>query len=306
MTAAADRQLDDLRRSWRGYWPEQDAAALAADVRARRAAALAAWELTDPEPLPGGNVAAVLAARRDGAPVVLKVSPGGHPDAPQLAGEGAALRFWQPTGAVPRVHATRDGGLTLLLERVVPGTPLDAAGLPLPRRLTLLGRLAARLHAAGPPPRDSLHIGDDYARDWRTSLAEDRVLGPLLDRLLRERDDDRLIHADLHGGNALLADGERWLVIDPHAVRADRHADVWALIDPLVPTLPADREQARAAVRERVAAYAAAAELEPARAADWTRVRSRAEALALDGDAEAGADERARALQLHRVADALA
>lgn len=114
-----------------------------------------------------------------------------------------------------------------------------------------------------------------------------------------------LVHADLHGGNALRS-GSGWKTIDPHAVRGDRHADGWALLDPLAPALPPQPDAAVRAARERVAHYAGAAALDPARLAAWTRLRARAEALGLDADPQTPPDDAAWAARLHRLADALA
>ena len=55
-------------------------------------------------PLPGGNVALVCAAVRDGRPVVLKLTPRGHPDDVLLASEARTLCFaglWT-RGSAPR------------------------------------------------------------------------------------------------------------------------------------------------------------------------------------------------------------
>ncbi len=55
-------------------------------------------------PLPGGNVALVCAAVRDGRPVVLKLTPRGHPDDVLLASEARRLCFaglWT-RGSAPR------------------------------------------------------------------------------------------------------------------------------------------------------------------------------------------------------------
>jgi streptomycin 6-kinase len=241
-----------------------DVDAMARDVLARREAAVEAWGLGRPAPLPGGNVALLLAADD----VVLKVHPRGHLDDEQLAAEAAALAFWAPTGAVPRLDGVRDGGFTLLMERLVPGTPLDAAGVAWVERLEVLGALVGRLHAVGAAPGSIPHIGGTYARDWRRLLGDSPLFVP--------RDDDVLLHADLHGGNAL-RHGSAWRVIDPHAVRGDRHADVWALIDPLAPE-PPDARTAWMWVER----YAAAASLDAERAAAWVRLRARGEALTRD------------------------
>jgi streptomycin 6-kinase len=249
-----------------------DVRELATDVRARFEAAIAAWRLADLQPVGGGAIAVVCAATRAGEPVVLKVNPRGHRDDRQLAGEGLALRFWSPSGAAPRLLDTREDGLTLLMERLTPGTALDETGLTWDERLPVLGHLAARLHACAPPPGGCISM-HDFVADWRATLAADPALLAELEELAAPADDDVLIHADLHGGNALLH-GSEWKAIDPKGVRGDRHADVWALLDPDVPPLP----PGPGAAWRRVEAYAAAAGLDPQRAGAWTRVRALAEA----------------------------
>ena len=305
MDAAIDERLSALARRWAAYWPRDDAAAMAADVRARAAAAVAAWSLDGVEVMPGGEVALVLAARRARRPVVLKVHPRGHAETTALAAEGEALAFWQATGAVPALEDRRDDGLTLLLERVVPGTPLDETGASWDERLDVLGALVARLHAPGLPPGPFPHI-DGYDPAWRTALAGDPAEHALLADLLRPGARDVLLHADLHGANALRDATGGWRAIDPHAVIGDRHADVWALIDPLAPALPADPDAARAEARARADRYAAAAGMDRGRAAAWVRVRARREARGIEALAAPDPEERAWRERLHRMADALA
>jgi streptomycin 6-kinase len=255
-----------LQSHWRGYWPDTDPDELAADIDKRLAAASAAWGLSGLEPLDGGVVALTCAATRAGRPVVVKLNPRGHSDDAQLAAEGDALAFWRPTGAAVELLGQRDDGFTLLIERLDPGHTLDDAGPTPAERLAELGRLAARLHRAGPPPSTLIHLRE-FAPRW-----------PLPDE-----HDEVLVHLDLHGGNALRA-GAGWKVIDPKGVRADRHADVWALIDPvMLESLPEEPEQARAAAERWIECYAEAADLEPGRAREWTRMRAQAEILESGG-----------------------
>ena len=208
--------------------------------------------------------------------VVLKVAPRGHPDDFQLAREGDALAFWEPTGAVARLLGSRDDGFTLLMERLAPGTPLDRSGLGWEERLTVLGGLAARLHAPGGPAGTFIPMAE-FARDWRRALAEQPEALRELDDLVAPARDDVLVHADLHGGNALLH-GREWRVIDPKGVRGDRHADIWALIEPDAPALPDDPEAAALTASAWVNAYADAAGMDARRAGAWTRLRAQAEA----------------------------
>jgi streptomycin 6-kinase len=255
-----------LSRYWQGYWPSADLGRIAADIEERLSAAIAAWSLKSLEPLDGGVVALTCAAVRDGRPVVLKLNPRGHRDDAQLAAEGDALAFWRPTGAAAELLDRRDDGSTLLLERVQPGHTLDDAGLDPEERLTELGRLAARLHRAGTPPASFLHLRD-FAPDWE----------------LPDGDEEVLVHLDLHGGNALRAGGG-WKVIDPKGVRADRHADVWALMDPvMLEFLPEPGGEVRDTAERWIARYAEAAEMDAGRAREWTRIRARAELVESGG-----------------------
>jgi streptomycin 6-kinase len=297
-TAAARR----LVPHWASYWPGADVEAMAADVVRRLAAASAAWRLEDLHHLPGGHVALVAAARRDGVPVVAKIHPRGHPEEAELRAEGDALAAWAPSGRVPPLLDRGDGGLTLLMGRVVPGTPLDATRPPLPERLEILGRLASALHAAGPAPPGSRPLATVAGR-WREGLGPDAHAE--LDDLLAPAPSDVLVHGDLHGGNALRGPAG-WIAIDPHAYRADRHADVWALLDPLVPALPADAPEAARTARARVERYAGAAGMDPGRAARWARLRARTTAAGLLAAPALRPEDAAWAARLHALAAALA
>jgi streptomycin 6-kinase len=115
-----------------------------------------------------------------------------------------------------------------------------------------LGGLVARLHTAGPPPPHFPHL-----TAWFPEVPP--------------ADTDVLLHLDLHAGNAMRSpDG--WKAIDPKGFRGDPHADIWALIDPLAPTEP------------DVETYARAADLDPRRAAIWTRRRALSTATEADVD----------------------
>ena len=289
-------ELERLARHWRDYWPRVDAHPLAADLRDRLEVATRDWGLHELEALDGGVVALVCAANQGDRPVVLKLNPRGHPDDRQLGAEGDALRFWHPTGAAAEVLAQRDGGFTLMLERL--GEPLEEPPLSRDDKLAALGRLAARLHSAGPPPRSFAHLRD-FAPGWPSAVPE-------LDELLAPSDADVLVHCDLHAGNALRA-GESWKVIDPKGVRADRHADVWALLDPIgLELLPEEPDDAAQTAPRWVAVYAEAAGLDPAKVRTWARLRARAEALELGAPpGPEDPEEAAWIAALHRMADAL-
>jgi hypothetical protein len=160
--------------------------------------------------------------------------------------------------------AERDAGFTLLLEHACPGDTLLHSGLS-EEMLVELGGLARRLHAAGTPPPAILPMSA-CAASWppTAELAEMLIPSPA----------DVLVHLDLHPGNALRANGG-WKALDPHGARADRHAEIWALICPEAPALPDDPVDAKRSARHRLELYSEAAGLDADRAAAWTRARER-------------------------------
>lgn len=281
--------------NWRAWWPSE-ADAIAADVDARLAAAVAAWRLSELEPLTGGEVALVFTAATPDGDAVLKLSPrvAGASDAP--ACEGSALELWAGAGIAPRVLGIRDDGLTLLLERVRPGYDLRHADAP--EIVRTIGALCPRVHLAVAPGRFGRLGEGSEADSWRRALAGTRELGEL-ERLLTPTSDDRLLHTDLHWLNTLRGpDG--WLVIDPKPHVGDPHADVFAFFDgPPLSAMPTGRRAARDHVGTLTAVYARAAGLDRDRVHAWIRVR----ALAIVGqssasgtaDATAAADETAGA-----------
>ena len=215
---------------------------------------------------------------------MLKLTPRGHPDDALLASEATTLEFWRPTGAAIELLAERDAGFTLLLERACPGDTLLHSGLSWEEMLVELGGLAHGLHAAGTPPPAILPMSA-YAASWppTAELAEMLIPSPA----------DVLVHLDLHPGNALRA-GDGWKVIDPHGARADRNAEIWALICPEAPALPDDPVDAKRSARHRLELYSEAAGLDADRAAAWTRVRASAEAVSPDVEGDPGLAERLR------------
>lgn len=295
--------LDRLAPHWAGYWPGLDVGVESAAVRRRLDDAVSAWGLRDVQGVPWGDVALVASAAQKGAGVVVKVTPRGCSSDAELAGEALALTTWRSSGAAVRLLDQRDGGATLLLERLRPGTMLDETGVGVTERLEVLGALARRLHTAGELPTSLQPMGA-FAAPWRRALSGDAAAVVALDALCAPSQDDVVVHVDLHGRNVLRG-GDRWVVIDPKGVRGDRHADVWALIDPSVPSLPADPGAARQAAWQRVRTYASAARLDLDRAAAWARLRAHAQALALDTAPNLSPHDAAWAERLHRTADAL-
>ena len=290
--------------NWRRWWPDQASASLE-DVRVRLAAAVEAWGLREVRPLGEGEVAVVLSARALGRDVVVKANPrvAGHTD--ELDGEAAGLAFWAPTGAVVPPLDSRDDGATMLMERVRPGVALRDANRSERATLAELGSLAGRLHAAGPPPAGKfLPLGASSLGHRLTAALEGQPEAAELADLLRPKQDDVLIHADLHSLNALQADGA-FKAIDPKPHLGDRHADVFELIlDPFL-ELPQGRRDARALAAERLRRYAKAASLDLERAQTWTRVLARSIEQELTRKTSPGDWELQWAHRMGRLATAL-
>lgn len=220
--ADVERRL--IRRHGTGVTP------WVAGLPARLDSLAAAWDLVLGEPFGSGNSAVAVRARRDGLPVVLKVSPD-----EEFAGEQAAvLRAFEPSGRVPRVLAAEGGAM--LLEHVD-----GEARWPSPAEF---GALLADLHAAVPDPRA---VARRDLRFWTTEFqARFPPTGPVTaDDLAASRaacatladtaGPHVLLHGDLHADNVIA--GTRVVVIDPKACLGEPEFDAadYVLAGPGIP-----------------------------------------------------------------------
>jgi streptomycin 6-kinase len=189
------------------------------------------WSLSLGAPFEGsdGSCAWVApAVRRDGTRAVLKL---GMPHM-EAAHELEALRFWDGDGTVRLLEF--DAGLNaMLLEECEPGTALRelpeleqdvvVAGL-----LLRLWRRPAAPHPFRPLSAMTAHWVDETraaAARWPADVGLIREGLRLLEELPRSSSDEVLLTTDLHAGNVLRAQRERWLVIDPKPFVGDRAYD---------------------------------------------------------------------------------
>jgi streptomycin 6-kinase len=196
------------------------------------------WSLELGAPLPGGNVALVLAATRDdGAPAVLKIS---FPEE-ESEHEPDALAHWDGRGAV-RVLARDEDSRAMLLERVSPGSPLWDVADDESATVTA-AELLRRLHGfsvvAGHP---FASLADAAARwsetipaDWRDTgrSFSPRLVDLAVDAcrtLVGEPAGEVLLHQDCHGGNVLRSGADEWLAIDPKPLVGDPAFDAASLL----------------------------------------------------------------------------
>ncbi len=225
------------------------------------------WHLTIGDRIGAGNTSRVFDCVDDrGQRVILKLAP--TEMRPDL--EAAALAVWAGRGSVRLIaFAHADGAL--LLQRLVPGTPLPEGDDDVNAELVAPALIA--LHAA---PRDDTarfptqrEFLDAWLR-WVRRSAEQGTAGlRLLDRasqaaraLCADPTPTVLLHGDFIDKNLLL-DGGRYLAIDPIPRLGDACSDVgfYAAYHP-----PARH------IRRRARSLAMRCGLDPERAARWAAV----------------------------------
>lgn len=206
------------------------------------------WSLTSLEATFEQSYNYVVAAERDGAPVVLKL--GVVRD--ELRTEIEALRLYHGEGAVRLLEGDADGG-AMLLERLFPGETLV--------RLAVEDDEAATAAAAGvlarwrrrPPPGHNFPTVAGWGRGFERIRARfDGGSGPLpaallaraeaiFAELLASSGPPVVLHGDLHHGNILSAGRGPWLAIDPKGVVGEAEYEVGALLRNPSAEIAADR-----------------------------------------------------------------
>lgn len=207
-----------------------------------------------------GQVALVVPVDCPGGPAVLKVSfphPGNR-------GEAAALRRFDGRGAVRLLDADEEH-LALLLERAGPRT---LACEPVAEDFVeIAGALARRLAVTAEPGTPSLaDTTDEWAEQLDEQVASRRGLLPdsgvrraraTIAELARDRT-ATLLHGDLHAGNVLASERERWLAIDPKGWRGTAAYDAFTVVMGRRGDLAASSDLPRV-IRARVRRFADAA-----------------------------------------------
>lgn len=221
----------DMPRWWHGGagWLDR-LPALVADWCAR-------WRLTvTGAPVHGSNALVVPVARGEDL-FVLRLTPPG----PGVAGQVAALRFWDGRGTVRLVQADVDAGVMLLERLDIEGSLARAPSL---EAVEVLGRMMRRL--AVPAPSHAPSTAGVVARRLTAMPAEWRRLGRPFDEVLLDRavaagarmaraDSGLAVDGDLHSGQVLRGEREPWLIVDPVLLRGDIAYDLarvlWTRLD---------------------------------------------------------------------------
>ena len=200
------------------------------------------WSITLHPEIPNLSYTVVLLGTSDEAgEVVLKLAPPGM----EFSSEVAGLAAFQGPGVVRLIHAdTTAAGM--LMERVVPGTPLRAFDDRIDdATATAIGAsmLKRPWRPAPPEPGDLIPLRRwfrdlfrlrDQLRDGRVDLPISRdsveYAAAIAEDLLRTPD-PVVLHGDLHHGNILENAAGGWTAIDPKGLIGDRAYDVgtWML-----------------------------------------------------------------------------
>jgi streptomycin 6-kinase len=190
----------------------------------------ARWRLRIGAPLDGGCLARVYSCvDRDGNQLVLKCSP---PSAAPAV-EAAALRLWGGIGAAALRDYDTDAG-ALLLERVVPGTPLPAGSNDV--AIAEAAQLLALLHAVRLPVEpvfaSAVQAFDAYLERVRAEAEPNAAGVSLLGlsrssalRLCSTTSDVVLLHGDFMDKN-LLRTSVGFVAIDPMPRLGDPCSDI--------------------------------------------------------------------------------
>ena len=229
------------------------------------------WRLDSVDRVWHGVTALVIGCHQAGRPVALKITwP--HPEARH---EHLALRHWAGRGAVELVAAD-PSRWAMLLERLDGDRTLGSA--PLLDACEVIGNLHRLLDRPAPPQLDRV---SDLAPAWIDRLRRGSAQVPrrltdqatsMLDGLLEDAHEPRLVHQDLHFDNVLAADRAPWLAIDPKPV-----AGQWAYA--VAPVLwnrwgeVAAAYNVRSHLRLRAGVVAEAAGLDEDRVHAWSFVR---------------------------------
>lgn len=203
-----------------------------------------AWGFAPSEEIVGGYCSHVYA----NATHVLKVPWRGEEAS---SGYRATMRLQGRLG--PRVLHGDPGSGAVLMERLLPGTPLGGSALADDERIAITCGFLREL--AREDPTDMMPMSDYYVQR-----------SPQLEQLLAQGDRACFLHGDLHPFN-ILAHGEGWVPIDPKGIVGDPCFEPIAFLRNCIDVIDAYGQLAR-----RIDAFATQLALDPERIAAWLAI----------------------------------
>lgn len=160
----------------------------------------------------------------------------------------------------PQIHAWDDETGTLLMDRVLPGTPLHRAGLTDEECLHLASTFIKKMRV--------------YSTDALMPLSEYvDTDDPLAAQLLSTTPKETFLHGDLHHENILLG-AEGWVVIDPKGLVGDPASEPAAFIRNPIPDI-GDWASLSVVLEDRIQRFALELDLDPWRVWGWALVAVR-------------------------------
>jgi streptomycin 6-kinase len=203
-----------------------------------------AWSLSVGQPFDLSYNYVAPATRADGTLAVLKL---GCPD-PESTSEAEALRLFAGNGVCALLEYVASDRV-MLLERVLPGTPLTSTAMRNDKDATAVFiDVASQLWQPAPEVHGFPTVAKraSYLAGYRARFGGGS--GPLPEQLLSEAESmfawllstsecSMLLHGDLHHDNILCAGHAQWLVIDPKGVVGDPGYDLGAFLYNPIPDL---------------------------------------------------------------------
>ena len=210
----------------------------------------------------------------DDTPAVIKNEPDRGPNDEFLTGLDALICYGG-RGMVRVLEVARDDRI-VLMERVVPGETLWRA--PIDRALEAVASVMSKLRGA-PPKGHSFPDVRAYHRAWPNHVRLYGGAGPIDadlfatgEQLFVELCDSAtapvVLHGDLHYGNVLRSDRDRWLAIDPKGVIGEPCYEVGDLFRNRVDELYESSDPV-GAMRRRVEAVASLTGFDAERVRSW-------------------------------------
>ena len=193
---------------------------------------------------------------------ILKVVP---VEDDMVATQPEALRLWDGRGAV-RLLRHDPLRRAMLLERARPGD--DASTVDPAAALRAAISVGTRIWRGVTRGETFPWIGDRVPR-WLDDAGDHELVSRARERFraLAPRDDDVLLHGDLHHHN-IIRRGDQWVAIDPQPITGEREFDVPTLFwNPIGSRMPT-----RESIETVIAAFAAAG-LDPERMRAWGAIR---------------------------------
>ncbi len=231
------------------------------------------WGLSDLQPLKELSYNYILAGMQKEKHVILKLGF----DKSAMQREAAALKCFEGHKCIKVLGADMNMG-ALLLERAVPGQSLKSL---FPEHdeeaIKITCKIMDGLHRVlFKESKQFQHISDWLSildKDWDIPRQFIKKARELRDSLLQTPTQNVLLHGDLHHGNILSCEKNKWIAIDPKGIIGEPAYEVGAFIRNPMPTL-LEQNDAKNIIQRRIMLFAKNFNLDEQRIWDWVYVQT--------------------------------